>query len=87
MAPIDSHVGVLGHIRRCCLVGVGVALLEEIWPCWRWALRSYMLKLYPLWHSPLLLPLYQDVESSVPPSLYLLAHCHASHHDDNELNL
>jgi hypothetical protein len=23
-----------GTIRRCSLVGVGVALLEWVWPCW-----------------------------------------------------
>ena len=24
-----------GTIRRCGLAGVGVALLEWVWPCWR----------------------------------------------------
>jgi hypothetical protein len=24
-----------GIIRKCGPVGVGVALLEEVWPCWR----------------------------------------------------
>ena len=28
-------VNCLGRIRRCDLVGGGVALLEEVWPCWR----------------------------------------------------
>jgi hypothetical protein len=25
----------LERLRRCGLVGGGVALLEEVWPCWR----------------------------------------------------
>ena len=30
-----------GTIRRCGPVGVGVALLEEVWPCWsRYGLAS-----------------------------------------------
>ena len=38
---LDNHGGLHmcgsgnGTIRRCGLVGVGVALLEWVWPCWR----------------------------------------------------
>jgi hypothetical protein len=47
--PIGS-----GTVKRCSLVEVGMALLEEVCYC---ALRLYMLKLCSkLRHSPLLLP-------------------------------
>ena len=36
--------------RRYSLVGVGVALLEEVRHYWGWALRSPMLKLYSVWN-------------------------------------
>jgi hypothetical protein len=43
--PIGS-----GTLRRCGLMGVGVALLEEV--ChWGWALRFQILKPSPVWHS------------------------------------
>ena len=62
----------------------GVALLE-----WVWLVRGSM----PLWglatpsvaHSLLLLPMYQDVEPSVPPAPGLPIYCCASCHDNNEL--
>jgi len=64
-----------GTIRRYSLVGESVSL-------WGWALKSPMLKLYPVWKRPSSwLPLDQDVE--------LLPHhvcLHAFHHD-KELNL
>jgi hypothetical protein len=37
---------------RCVLVGVGVALLEEVCD-WRWALRFQKLKAGPVGHSVL----------------------------------
>ena len=43
MAPIVPQ----GTIRSCGIVGVGMALLEEVCP-WGWALRSQMLNLYPM---------------------------------------
>jgi hypothetical protein len=73
-------------IRRCDLVGVGVALLEEMCHCGGWALSSPMLKLCPMW--TLLLLLDPDVELSAPSPAPCLPGCyHASRHDDNELNL
>ena len=47
-----------GTMRRCGLVGGSVSL-------WRWALRSPILKLCPVWLS-LLPPVDQDVEDSAP---------------------
>ena len=74
--PIGS-----GTIRRCGLVGGSVSL-------WGRALRYPMLKLHPEWNSFLLMPADQDVELSAPsPAPCLPAHCHASCHDDNGLNL
>ncbi|CAO2583435.1 hypothetical protein LEMLEM_LOCUS2742 [Lemmus lemmus] len=65
----------------CSVVGVTlfgcVALLEEVCHCWG----------RPVWGS-LLLPADQDVELSAPsPVPGLPAGRHASHHDDNGLNL
>jgi hypothetical protein len=76
-----------GTLRRCGLVGVGLALLEEeSW--WGWALRSYAqaqpsVKREP----PSWLPSYQDVELLAPPAPCLPVCCHASHYYDNGLNL
>ena len=80
---MNGPQGVESTIRRCGLVEIGIALLEEVWSLWLWSLRSPMLKLHPLWHSFLLLCVEQDVELSAPaPGL-----CHASCHDNNGLNL
>ena len=74
-------------IRRCSLVGVGVALLEEV--ChWGWALRSQKLKPGPVAHLFFLLPSHLDVElsaTSLAPCLPLWHH--ASRHDNNGLDL
>ena len=79
--PIGS-----GTIRKCCLAGVGVALLEKV-SLWRQALRSQVLSLGLMWHS-LPLPADQDVELLAPSPVPCLPTCHhASHHDDNDLNL
>ena len=48
--PMGSSI-----IRRCSLVGVGVALLEEVGvSLWRWALRSYGAALPGVDRSPFL---------------------------------
>jgi hypothetical protein len=56
---------------------------------WKLALRSPMFKLTMpnVTHSLFLLPADQYVELSAPSlALYLLARCHVSHYDNNELN-
>jgi hypothetical protein len=62
-------------MRRCGLVGVGVTLLQEVWHCGGWAMRSSSC-----------LPLEQDVELSAPPAPYLPGRSGASHLDGNGLN-
>jgi len=64
----------------------------EEWPCWRKCgtglEASYAHSMPSVAHRLLLLSVDQDVELSAPslaPSLP--GHCHASHHDDNGLNL
>ena len=75
------------------LLGGMMALLEEVWPQRKcvtvgWALRSPMLRLLPVWKIvSSWLPLDQDVELSAPPAPSLPTRCHASHGDDNGLNL
>ena len=55
---------------------------------WRLALNHiYAQAVFGETHSPFLLPVDQDVELSAPLSPCLPTRCHASHHDDNELNL
>ena len=67
-------------------------------PLCRWALKSPMLRFCPVWDDSLFLAACrkhspsgyqdQDVELSAPsPAPCLLACCHASHHDENGLNL
>jgi hypothetical protein len=52
------------------------------------ALRSPILKLRPLWNLvSYLASFYQEVELLAPPASSLPGCCHASHHDDNGLNL
>jgi hypothetical protein len=75
-----------GTIRRCGLVGVGVTLLGEMslgeWPLASLLSSSALCGIpVPPW-----LPLNQDVEFLAPPAPGLPGCCHASHHDDNELN-
>ena len=65
-----------GTIKRCGLVGVGVALLEEVCHCEGGFEVSYMLKLCPV-HGLLLLLADQDVELSAPSSAQCLR---ARHH-------
>lgn len=75
-----------GLFRRCGLVGVGVALSEEV--CHRgWALwfsndqARHIASLF-------LLPTNLDVElSATSPSLHLSMCYHTTHHDDNGLSL
>jgi len=73
-----------GTIRRCGLVGVGVALLEEVCHCEVSFEVSYAQALPSVEHS-LLLPL--DEEPSAPPTPSLPAHHCASHSGNNTLNL
>lgn len=73
--------------RRCGLVEVGVAFLEEVCP-WGWALTFQTLKSIPISLSPSL-PVVSDLDielSTASPALCLPVCCHASHHD-NGLNL
>jgi len=74
-----------GTTRRCGLVGVGVALLEEVCHCGDGLLRPSpsCLRTVHSW-----LPLDEDIELSAPsPAPCLPGCCHASCYDDNELNL
>ena len=72
------------RIRTCGLVGIGVALSEEV--ChWGWVLRFQKLKASPMADS---LPADQDVELSATfPAPCLPACHHVSYHDVNGLNL
>jgi len=71
-------------LSGCGLVGVGVALLEEVCHCGCRICESppSSLRTVCSW-----LPLDKDVDLSTPPAPDLPAQCHASFHDDNELNL
>ena len=69
------------------------ALLEEVWS-WRKCVTvglgfevSYTQATPSVAHSPLLLPLDQDIGLLAPPAPCLPGCCHASRHDDNGLNL
>jgi len=62
----------------------GVSLLEVVCHCD----FEVSYATFSVTHSFLLLPVDQDVKLSVPfPEPCLPECCHASHHDDNELNL
>jgi hypothetical protein len=77
-----------GTIRRYGLVGVGMALLEKVCHCGGHTSRSPMIKLCPVWKTVSLLPMDQDAELPAPSSIpYLPSCCHASHRDNNGLNL
>ena len=74
-------------IRRCGLVGVGVALLEEVCHCGGGFEISCAQGTPRVTHS-LLLPLDQAVELLAPsPASCLPARHHTSYHDENGLNL
>ena len=76
--PIGS-----GTIRRCGLVGVGVAVLLNM-SLWKKTLSSSSAQCKSV---SALLPVDQDVELSAPSAPCLPGCCHVSRHDDNELNL
>ena len=81
--PIGS-----GTIWKHDLVGVSVALLEEV--CHHGVVFeiSFDQAMSSVTHNLLLLPADQDVELSSPSSASCLPACHhASHCDANELNL
>jgi hypothetical protein len=74
-----------GTIRRCGLVEVGAALLEEVCHCG----VGFETSLLAAWETSSLswLQLEQDVQLSAPPAPCLLGCCHVSHLDDIGLNL
>jgi hypothetical protein len=76
-----------GTIRRCGLVGVGVALLEEE-HLYGGGFEVSVLKLCPVWNSSLLLAAfrsrYRHLGNSSTKSA---AHGPASYHNDDGLNL
>jgi hypothetical protein len=82
--PIGS-----GTIRRCCLIGISVTLLKDVCHCWGGLQGvTYVQAILSVVHSLSLLPSDQNVELSAPsPAPCLPGCCHASHHDDNGLNL
>jgi hypothetical protein len=73
-------------LGRFGLVGVGIALLEEVCHCWGgggfWDPPSSQVGT-----SLLLVSFDEDVELSAPSVLCLSGSCHASHLDDNGLTL
>jgi len=76
--------------RRCGLIGGGVALLEEVWPCCRRCVivgfETFFLSTWETVFS--LLPSDWDVELSAPSLAPCLSGCcHASCFDDNGRNL
>ena len=86
MGLTDSWVRMVGP-QGVTLLG-GVALLEE-GPLWGWAFEVFYAQAMPsVGHSPLLMPVNQDVEYSAPSPAPCLPECyHVSHHGDNRLNL
>lgn len=71
-------------MKRCVLVGVGVAFLEEV-GYWVGALKLQMIKPGPVSLSH---PADPEVEHSASSPASCLPACpHASCHDDNGLNL
>jgi hypothetical protein len=78
-------------IRRCAFVGVGVAFLKEVYHCrseltsqWGVGLEAIYVQAMPSVEYSLLLPVELLALSPAP----FLSGCrHASHHDDNGLNL
>ena len=85
-----------GTIRRCGLVGISVALLEEVHHCVGGFWSLLVLKLLSVWEENLLLAFcrrqfpsavsHRDVEPLSSPAPCLPWCCHASCHDDNGLN-
>lgn len=76
-----------GTIGRHNLVGVDVALLEEVCHCGS-ALKSQKLKLGLVCLILFLMPADSDIEPSATSPAHCLPMCHhVSHHDNNELNL
>jgi hypothetical protein len=71
-------------MRRCGLVGVGIAWLEEVCHC-RLGLRDPLPVAWKQVFS--CLPLQQDAELLASPAPCLSRCCHMSHSDDNVLNL
>ena len=83
-------------IRKCGLVGIGVALWEEVYHSIG-SLALLVLKIHPEWQTPsclllteaslLLLPLDKGIGLSAMPATWLPADSHAFSHDDNGLDL
>ena len=79
--PIGS-----GTVRRCVFVGEAITLLEEVCHCGAIFEVSYAQTISSVEHSSL--PVDQDVELLAPsPAPCLPASYHASHHEDNGVNL
>jgi hypothetical protein len=79
-----------GTIRRCGLIGGGVALLAKYVTVRQGFEVIYMLKLWPVWITVVSswLPSEHDVGlSALSPVPCLPGWWHASHHDGNGLNL
>lgn len=75
-----------GTIEKYGLVGIGVAVLEEMCQ-WGWTLSFKMFKTGPVSHS-FLLSTDPDVEfSATSPGPCLPVCCHDSYHDNIGLNL
>ena len=81
---------------KMSFIGSQRVTLLEIWPCWSkyvtgwvegWALRFQKLKPSLVAHS-LFAACRSGVQfSATSPAPYLPACCHASYHEDNEINL
>jgi hypothetical protein len=65
----------------------GVALLEEMRHYGGSLSGLLVLKFHPVSNQSFSLALDQDIELLAPPAPSLYAPCHASHCDDNGLNL
>jgi hypothetical protein len=78
---------VWGRIRRCGLVGGGVALLEDVWPCWRRCVTGFELQSFQSpWQASYLsvclsvcLSINEDVKLSAAPAPCLSVPCHDAH--------
>lgn len=72
-------------MRRCVLVGVGVAFLEEVYHCQGGLCGLIYAQATPNVTVPFLLPADQNVELSAPCLAPCLPACHcASCHDEND---
>jgi hypothetical protein len=85
-------------IRRCGLVGIGVAFLDVLCHCVGGFGTLLVLKFCPIWKTvsswlpavdSLFLAIFESRYRtlSAPPAPHLPGCCHASCHDDNGLNL